>query len=284
MSRLRRPQTLPTGGDVEQDNRPPHRARRRRVLLAGVALAAGAVLLGWQLSGTPHRPEATAAPPATSSRQQPVVVSPSPAAQGLTWRDFAGLSLPQSPVYGPRCQTGLRAACFSDDDQGAALAAVQLLVRTFPFAGSAVFTPTIRDQVTGPYAATLLRLTTQAYDQLAPAAGLTNGEPIPSSGGWVAGYHLDPTASPSAQIAGTAVGHGQTVQEQTVQERSVQVLIRQADTDGQSGFTSYDVQLLWRRGDWALVAPAWGDWRSSATAMSTADPAMYATYDTITGP
>jgi hypothetical protein len=159
-------------------------------------------------------------------------------------------------------------SCFDHSRTGAAFAAVHLLVRTFPFAGSSVFDPTISQQVTGPDAAILLRLTQQAYQELVPAAGIADGAPIRSEGGWIAGYQVDDTPATSS-----------AAKRQPDDAHTVRVLIRQVGEGGIEGFTEYAVRLVWLNGDWHLVAPDWGDWRAAARAMSAADPSGYRSYD-----
>lgn len=239
------------------DDAPPTRRPRRAVAVALVVSAA--VALGWLLTD-----EGAPTPGAGTDRPAPTIPA---APSDVTWRDFAGIALPISATDGPKCTDGGRAACFTRTDAGAALAAVHLLVRTFPFAGADVFGPTIRDQVVGPDADAFARLTAEAYAGVAAAAGLEDGAPVPSEGGWVAGYRLDPQRSNASAAA----------------DRTVRVLIRHEDADGGTGFTEYAVRLQWRDGDWALVAPAWGDWRSSARALGDADRSRYASYDTVGG-
>ena len=48
-------------------------------------------------------------------------------------------------------------------------------------------------------------------------------------------------------------------------------------------FTEYAVDLVWLSGDWRLVAPAWGDWRTTARALTRPDPAAYPSYDALGG-
>jgi hypothetical protein len=180
----------------------------------------------------------------------------------VSWQDFAGLDLPVSPTHGPTCQDQGRASCFTQDDEGAALAAVHLLVRTFPFAGSDVFGPTIEEQVVGSANGQLARETLDAYREIATASGIRDGAPIPSRGGAVAGYRLDPLSGSD--------GH-----------RLVHVLIRGVGEAGVSMFTEYEVDLVWLSGDWRLVAPAWGDWRTTARALTRPNPATYTSYDAL---
>ena len=109
---------------------------------AVLAVVIGVAVTG-HLSGAPAPSGSTPpapAPAADADRAAPGGSAASP----VVWDDVAGLSVPVSAVHGPSCGTGERAGCFTRDAAGAALAAVHLLVRTFPVAGSAVFEPTIR--------------------------------------------------------------------------------------------------------------------------------------------
>lgn len=177
---------------------------------------------------------------------------------------FAGLDLPVSPVAGPRCLGPERAGCFRHDRDGAALAAVHLLVRTLPLAGPDVFTGTVREQVTGHDAGDLLRLSGRAYDWiLRPTSGVPDGAPVPVPGGRVLGYRV-------GDVEGTSGEAG-------AEEVTVQVVIdrpRVADGVAGSGLapgsTAFTVRLAWLDDDWRLVAPRWGDWRT-ASGPATAD-------------
>lgn len=247
------------------DADPSSRRRRPRAavaLLVAVSLAAA----GWSASRLGDDPP-SAPPGRPPSRVTPSAVA---AARGVVaWEDFAGLELPVSPTAGPRLRAAGRAAGFAHDATGAAFAAIHLLVRTFPFAGSAVFVPTIAGQVEGPDAPALTRLTRDAYAAAAKAARITDGRPLRSDGGWVAGYRLDPPT--------TGFRSKRATNEQDKQD--VGVLIRQTGEDHADGFSEYHVRLVWRDDDWRLVAPPWGDWRSAVTALSSADPADYTSYD-----
>jgi hypothetical protein len=196
-----------------------------------------------------------------------------PHVQDVTWDDLGGLDLPVSLIDGPQVDDNGVVSGFEPNGRGAAFAAVHLLVRTFPFAGPRIFAPTIARHVTGPYAATLGRLTSQAYQQLAPAAGAKDGGPISADGGWVAGYRID-TATDAPTETANRTAH---------RTATVRVLIRQLGEGGVDGFTEYRVQLVWRDGDWQLVAPTWGDWRTAARAMTDADPAGYVSYENDPG-
>jgi hypothetical protein len=112
--------------------------------------------------------------------------------------------------------------------------------------------------VTGGNAAALARLTTQGYQQAAKSAGVHHGDPIRSTDGWIAGYRPATTT------------HDAT---------TIQVLIAE---DGENlGFTAYDVHLTWRNGDWRLIAPTWGDWRTAAHRVANPYPPTYRSYDNL---
>jgi hypothetical protein len=187
------------------------------------------------------------------------ILNPPRPDRDVSWRIFAGIDLPISATAGPYRLTKTRASGFAHTEAGAALAAAQLLVRTFPFAGSDTFEPTIAEQVTGRGAAALARLTRQAYRQTADEAGVHDGAPIRSVDGWVTGYRVHDDG--------------------TDQTTRVDVLINGTGED--YGFVSYAVQLTWQNNDWRLIAPAWGDWRSNAHPVPHPYPASYRDYDNI---
>ena len=240
--------------------------------LTGAVLVLVVVSIGWwagHRDASPTNPAsgpAPAAPTVPPSAGHPLPTRRSAAsAPDLVWSSLSGLELPVSRAAGPRCLSDGRAGCFTHDDRGAAVAAVHLMVRTFPFAGVAVFGPTIDEQVIGEHRSELARLTRTAYDEAAPAAGVRGGAAIPVSGGnAVAGYQLDGAASDS-------------------DARTVRVLIRERQDGGAIAFTEFTVHLNWVGGDWRLVAPSWGDWRQAARTVTSPDPARYHPYDTGAG-
>jgi hypothetical protein len=224
--------------------------------LAGLVLVM--IAAGWLLASRSSSAEQTPGPATVPTTAASIVTAPRPG-RDVSWRVFAGMDLPVSATAGPYCLTETRASCFAHTSNGAAMAAAQILVRTFPFAGSATFEPTIAEQVTGPGAPALARLTQQSYDQAAPAAGIHDGAPIRSTDGWIAGYHLNNTSNPDAATVDVLiVGSGEGL-----------------------GFTVYTVHLTWQNGDWRLVAPDWGDWRSNAHPVANPHPAEYRSYDTL---
>jgi len=236
---------------------------RNRWLFAVLALVLA--LIGWTISTRPSQstvtPIATSPEPSSSPEKTYADFKAPRPDRDVAWRVFAGISLPISTTAGPYYLSDTRATGFAHTADGAAIAAAQLLVRTFPFAGSDTFKPTIAEQVTGPGAPALARLTQQTYQESATAAGVREGAPIRSTDGWVAGYRLDRDKDPTGPTAG------------------VDVLV--AATGEGSGFTTYKVELAWQNGDWRLIAPAWGDWRSNAQPVAHPYPASYRDYDNL---
>jgi hypothetical protein len=243
--------------------KPPKRQHKARWLLGVLVIVL--VLVGWTVSTrSTHStvtPVAAAPEPTPSPDRTYGDFNPPRPDRNVSWRVFAGISLPISATAGPSYLSDTRATGFAHTADGAAIAAAQLLVRTFPFAGSNTFKPTIAEQVTGIGAAAFARLTQQTYQQAAAAAGIRKGAPIRSTDGWVAGYRLDRHKNPTGPTA------------------SVDVLVAAAGEG--SGFTTYRVDLTWQDGDWRLVAPAWGDWRSNAQAVAFPHPASYRDYDNL---
>jgi hypothetical protein len=236
-------------------------AARKRWLAVGVVLVL--ISTGWLMSSNTGQKTVTpvAAPTEVStSSSDEVFTAPRPG-RDVSWRVFAGLDMPVSATAGPHCLTETRASCFAHTADGAAMAAAQILVRTFPFAGSDTFIPTISEQVTGSGAPALARLTRQTYDQAAKAVKVQDGAPLGSADGWIAGYRLDGNTDPTGPTA------------------KVDVLIM-GGGEG-LGFTSFDVALTWQNGDWRLVAPTWGDWRSNAHPVRNPYPASYRSYDNL---
>lgn len=260
------------GAPVEpsQPEVPPQQRRRSRaarfawLVIAVVGLVL--VLVPNVIAG--HGP--TGAPSSMPSPSAGLASVPVPRAsvQDVTWTSVAGLRVPTSAVAGPTCGPQPRVACFGHTTRGGAFAAVNLLVRTFPFVGSGIFAPTIDSQVVGQHRAALLRLTTDAYTQAAAASGTADGAPLPvEQGDAVAGYRLVTSAAAGGPSDELTVG----------------VLLRQVEDGGGPSFTEFEVQLVWRDGDWRLVAPPWGDWRNAARPVMSPDPDAYTSYDAAAG-
>jgi hypothetical protein len=179
----------------------------------------------------PSGPSATAASTATLDALLPT---------DLDWLRLAGVDLPISSSAGPRQRstTGV-ASGFAYSRPGAVLAALHLLVQTSPQVGPAVFTPTLANQVTGPYAAAMRVWVAQTYHQDAAASGVADGQPLGELPARFAGVRLDEFTQTHAALA---------------------VLTAAVDVTGVTRYATTTVRLRWTGQDWALLAPAQGRW------------------------
>ena len=235
------------------------RVRRRRRFTAGLLiLIALAGLAAHEDNRTHHTTPASArttpAPrpsPADRKRRAPAA-SPaaleSNAGQGLTWVSFHGIRLPISATAGPRDTHDGLASGFADTPQGALLAAINIGVRTAAQWGSAIFVPTIAHQVTGPAASALLHAEETAYTQLRATAHVRAGQPTGQTHAAEDGYRFVAWSPAAATVDVLTVG---------------------PTTNGATVLAATRVQVVWRRGDWQVVAPPGGNWANAATAISS---------------
>jgi hypothetical protein len=156
--------------------------------------------------------------------------------------------LPVSAQAGPRHTRGGLAWGFSDTRAGSLLAAVNITVRTAAQWGPAIYRPTIRHQVTGPDAALLLSTDTSDYAALRAATHVPPGKPAGRGYATEAAYRFAAWTPASAAVDIVTEGPG---------SGSATVL------------TVTQIQVTWQHGDWHVVAPAGGDWASSATSASS---------------
>jgi hypothetical protein len=238
-----------------------HARRQLAALAAAIALllfAVTLVALRWQ---RPH----TATGGKDAGRAPTAVASPTPSglpAQAVTWRDVAGVELPFSTVHGPRVTDHGQAAGYTHTVPGAALAAVQVLMRTSATAGPDLYRPVLNHQVIGPAVTAMAKGLDQQYQRLRDqnAAPIIDGHPIPGNNATVAGYlttgYHDPTGYHDA--TGMAV---------------VDVLLS-APTLGAGQLLDFVVTLRWSDGDWRVLAPPDGDWGTVAYRLDAAPPGM----------
>jgi hypothetical protein len=212
-----------------------------------VAGAAAALVIG--RSGSSAAPGARRAAPAASPASGPQAPQlPQVSLGGLRWSDYHGVELPSSPAAGPRDTAGGLASGFADTPLGALLAAENIAVRANAQWGPGIFTPTIRDQVTGPDAAALLSGCQASYAQASRAAHVTGGAPLGNAHvseeafRWVAYASLDATVDLVSAGPGS---HGATVRAST------------------------RIEVTWSGGDWRVVAPPGGDWGNAAAGLSS---------------
>jgi hypothetical protein len=233
-------------------------ARRRTRRLAFIVAAAAVIIcaLAYPLVHyvtTRHHdnaatPPAAASATASPSAQAAAVVLPT----DTTWTTVAGVALPSSATAGPlRRHHGL-AAGFAHTPVGAMFAAVYLLVDTTPQVGSAVFEPTLHQQVVGEYATAMLDTVEADYRALGgdPATGLPIGV-LPAA---VAGARIITVSDTAARI---------------------DLLTVAVDATGTDRFAATTVDLVWTGTDWALVAPAAGRWDGVVTAVTPVQAALY---------
>ena len=229
------------------------RRRRLAVLLAVVTVAAVAT----QQLARPHPagPSQTATASAASRTVQhahraarpPKARKPS-TEPSITWTDFHGIQLPVSAEAGPHYRHRGLAGGFTDTPLGAVLAAVNIAVRTAAQWGPPIYRPTINHQVTGPAAATLLAADRSDYAALRAAAHVAPGQPAGRGYAVEAAYRLaayTPSAATADIVSEGPAGNGTTAIAVT------------------------RIQVVWRRGDWRVVAPPGGTWASSASTVSS---------------
>ena len=195
---------------------------------------------------TPRSPRDHASTPPQARETEP----PVPAAidvTGLRWAGFHGIALPASPrtapatpaaAWRPGSPTLPPGHCWRPSTSRSDRRPV----------GPAVYAPTITRQVTGPDQAALLHNQAAAYGQLQASARVRPGQPVGRGYAVVAAYRLAAYAPAGA---------------------TVDVVTASPGTDGTTVLAATRIEVIWRRGDWRVVAPAGGDWANAATAISS---------------
>src|SRR5689334_7718584 len=133
------------------------RSRRLVLVVAGVGAAICALVYPLGLYAN-SRLDDNALPAGAASSASAAGTSSSPTSSPVavvlpadtTWTTVAGVALPVSATAGPLHREHGLVSGFAHTPAGSVLAAVHLLVNTTPQVGSAVFEPTLRDQVVGP--------------------------------------------------------------------------------------------------------------------------------------
>ena len=219
------------------------------VVIIGGALALVVSLSPRVAGGAATRPASPASPVGTPVAGKPGE-SPVPQVDlsGLRWYDFYGVGLPFSAQAGPRDTGGGLAAGFAHSALGALLAAVNIAVRANAQWGPRIFTPVIRNQVTGPDATTLLAGCLSAYGQASQSAGVTGGRPLGNvdvaeeAFRWVV---YTPNAAVIDLVSAGPGSQGTTVRATT------------------------QLEVVWDGGDWKVIAPPGGDWGNAAAVLSS---------------
>ncbi|MEU8045737.1 hypothetical protein AB0B71_16535 [Micromonospora echinofusca] len=181
---------------------------------------------------------------------------PDPAARAvalpadLRWTPVAGISLPVSGQAGPLDTSGGAARRFSHDEAGALLSAVHITVRCAPQLGPGVFDQTLQTQVVGADAPAMRSKVRQDYDHLRATTNVPYGQPVGRLEAVLRGYQLT-SYSPQAAL--------------------VQLLTEARDAQGKSLLAVTTVQIQWIGTDWALLAPAGGDFRTAVARAGSPD-------------
>jgi hypothetical protein len=228
-----------------------NRRRRKLALVLAVALVLTAAALAHHgPAHASHLRDKATAPPTRTAAKTPSTRAPATAdaSADLKWIDFHGIELPVSAHDGPHHISSGLAWGFSDTPRGALLAAVNIAVRTAAQWGPAIYQPTIRSQVTGPDASTLLRADASNYAALRAAAHVRPGQPAGR------GYASEAAYQFAAYTPGSA---------------TVDIVTEGPGADGTTVLTVTRIQVNWLRGDWRVVAPPDGNWASSATTASS---------------
>ncbi len=229
------------------------RRRRLAVLLTALAVATVAT----QQLARPHRADTsrTATTPAASQAHQHAHrpgsrprTRKATAEPSITWTDFHGIQLPVSAQAGPRHDQHGLACGFTDTPPGAVLAAVNIGVRTAAQWGPRIYRPTITHHVTGPGAAALLAADNSDYAAMRAAAHVAPGQPAGRGDAVEAAYRLA-AYTPSAATA--------------------DIVTEGPAGNGTTAIAVTRIQVVWRRGDWRVVAPPGGTWASSASTASS---------------
>ena len=230
------------------------RRRRRRRALTFTALLAITVLVFLHVDAQPHHGSTIARAhgarlAAPASRAPQAGGSGTQAAgQGLSWTDFHGIQLPASAQDGPHDARDGLVWGFTDTPRGALLAAINIAVRTAALWGPAIYQPTIRHQVTGPDAAALLSADASDYAQLRRAAHVRAGKPAGRGYAAETAYRFDAYSPADATVDIVSAGPG---------------------SGGTTVLAATRIEVVWRAGDWRVVAPPGGDWGNSATSVSS---------------
>jgi hypothetical protein len=247
---------------MNASQRPTAASRQRRPLRR--ALIATCVVIGvgvgWTALTWMDRP---AVPAHDSQRQAPARTLPSSAAvspsaggalvpptdlASLGWTNFGGIELPFSRSAGPHDVRGGLAWGFADTPLGALLAAVNIGVRANAQWGPGIFTPTIRNQVTGPDAAALLAGCQASYDQAVQAEGAPVGQSLGRAYVTEEAFRWVTYTSVSATVDIVSAGPGD-------QGATVQAVTR--------------IEVEWSGTDWQVIAPSGGDWGNSAAPLTS---------------
>jgi hypothetical protein len=161
----------------------------------------------------------------------------------LSWVEAGGVALPVSATHGPRRLVADLASGWSLSEEGAALAAAHLLVRSGPTVGPEVFEPTITGQTTGPNVAALKLAVNEQYAELEQTA----------------------TAPQGAQAGAQLVGYRVATVDLDTGSAVIDLVLDSPQLSESDRYLQVTVSLEWLNDDWWLVAPPKGDWALVST-------------------
>ena len=168
--------------------------------------------------------------------------------QAWDGRISAGSSCRSPRSAGPHYVRGGLAWGFADTPLGALLAAVNIGVRANAQWGPDVFTPTIRNQVTGPDTAALHAGCQASYDQAIRAEGVPAGQSLGRAYVAEEAFRWVTYTSVSAAVDIVSAGPGD-------QGTTVRAVTR--------------IEVEWSGTDWQVIAPPGGDWGNSAAPLTS---------------
>ncbi|MGC9670955.1 hypothetical protein ACNTMW_30960 [Planosporangium sp. 12N6] len=221
-------------------DRPPY---TRPGFIAAAALLALIVVAGVALALRPSDPKPTPQPgpppvatgtgaPATSSNV-PATAAPVPttAPANVTWQLVGQVAVPVSATDGPKTVSGGTASGYTHTPVGALIAAAQISTRAGFSAGQQSWEPTLQQQFV------------PSADRDRLLAALRGAGAVPAQPGelsQIAGFQYQ-SYTPDTAVIGLAM---------------------RAPSAGAARYHILTLTLLWRDGDWRMVAPPGGSWTS----------------------
>ena len=226
---------------------------RRNIRNLTIAVVAAAIVIASAITATVvwvnHHTSHRAVPLRSSSvlpsdeelRNTPAAVSTEQLAD-IEWKELktTGIWLPISSEAGPKHLSNIHSG-FAHTPLGAALAEIHISVLAGMYAGSDVFEPTIKTQLTGVDKYKILAQVESDYQQELRSSGGRPGDAI---------------AAPSLQLSGILIEHYDPGYS------AIHLLVKR-QKDGVTDYLDARFEVRWINGDWKLVAPLNADWAST---------------------
>ncbi|MGQ0680629.1 MAG: hypothetical protein ACT4OM_13420 [Actinomycetota bacterium] len=182
-------------------------------------------------------------------------------AADLRWEQFGLFTLPVSDA-GPKDRDGVSRWGFERTPAGAVMAAIHIPSAASASNGPTVFERTIADQVVGPDKNAFLATVRSEYSASTQVHGASaNGE-------------LGPERASDVERMGLKGVWAYRLDSFTSDTVTVQILSLAAPPNSEPIYPNFSVTVKWVEGDWRLVAPVDGSWRSYARNLRTI-PAAY---------